>query len=275
MAINFIDSETTQISYGGLILPAAFDSLSRSEIAAAIKSSKNTTGIELRMLPPLITDNHTPVVWPFPGWSKLYCLTIVVSDVTNQLAGQIDLKGFARIGDNERLPINKTIFYWQSEKDEDKAPSQIHTLCSVVKSKESLRDVGKIMGSVKEDSDYNTLISHLANVTKDAASFNIVTDIVVQIAGIVGKYLGDVEDKPLGTIINSYTALHGDFDKIGITQLLYPTHDVNFELQMVVRNQGVESAIAEKVASSRSVNFEKAQLNLGQQEDVVVDMNDL
>ncbi len=275
MAINFIDPETTGISNAGLVLPATFNSLNSSEVSSIIQSSKDSTGIELRMLPPLITDNHTPVVWPFPGYSKLYCLTIVVSDVTNQLAGQIDLKGFARIGDNERLPINKTIFYWQSQKEEDKAPNQIHTFCSILKSKESLRNVGEIMGSVKDDSDYKSLITTLGKVAKDAASFNIVTDIVVQIAGIVGKYLGKVEDKPLGTIINSYTTLHGDFDKIGISQLVYLTRDVNFEFQMVVRNQGVESAIAEKVDSFKANNFQKGQFNFGHLEDVIVDMENL
>src|SRR5688572_15601 len=66
------------------------------------------TGIEVRMLPPLIKDNRTPKIWPFPGYARLYCITIVVSDVQNQLAGVIDLKGFQRIDDNENLPINKT-----------------------------------------------------------------------------------------------------------------------------------------------------------------------
>jgi hypothetical protein len=272
MAINFFDPETTQVSNGGLLLAGSLSSLSKSAIIPVIKSSKTATGIELRMLPPLIKDNHTPALWPFPGYSKLYCLTIVVSDVTNQLAGAIDLKGFPRIGDNERLPINKTIFYWQSSGKKEAAPNQVHTMCTIMKSKEGLREAGQIMGSVKDDGDYKNLISTLGKVGKGVAKFNAVTDIVVQIAGVVGKYLGKVEDKPLGTIINSYTTLHGDFDKMGISQLVYPTRDVDFEFQMVVRQQKEETAIAEKMATSKSFSFKKRELNLGMQEEVEVDM---
>jgi len=275
MAINFIDPQTTQVSNGGLRFAGPLSSLSKSDISSVIKTSNTATGIELRMLAPLIKDNHTPAIWPFPGYSNLYCLTIVVSDVTNQLAGAIDLKGFPRIGDNERLPINKTIFYWQSSGKKDKGPNQVHTMCTVMKSKQSLREVGTILGTIKDDGDYKNLITSLSKVAKDVSKFNVVSDIVVQIAGVVGKYLGNVEDKPLGTIINSYTTLHGDFDKIGISQLLYPTRDVDFEFQMVVRNQKDESAVAEKIVASRSMPFKKAQMNLGMQEEVEVDMQPL
>jgi hypothetical protein len=275
MAINFFDPETSQVSNGGLQLAGSLSSLSRSPLQSVIKSSKTATGIELRMLPPLIKDNHTPALWPFPGYAKLYCLTIVVSDVTNQLAGAIDLKGFQRIGDNERLPINKTIFYWQSSGNKDMGPNQIHTMCTVMKSKQGLRDVGKIMGSIKEDGDYKSLITSLGKVAKDVAKFNIVSDIVVQIASIAGKYLGKIEDKPLGTVINSYTTLHGDFDKIGISQLVYPTRDLDFEFQMVVRNQKEETALAEKISTSKSFSFKRGQMNLGEQEEVEVDMQPL
>jgi hypothetical protein len=275
MAVNFLDPETTQLSNGGLQLAGAISSLSSSEVSDIIKSSKDVTGIELRMLPPLIKDNHTAAFWPFPGYSKLYCLTIVVSDVTNQLAGAIDLKGFPRIGDNERLPINKTVFYWQNGEEATKAPNQIHTLCTVMKSKQDLRDVGKVLGSLKDDGDYKSLIKSLGKVAKNVAKFNIVTDIIVQLAGVVGNVLGNVEDKPLGTIINSYTTLHGDFDKIGISQLVYPTRDVDFEFQMVVRNQKAEAVFAESIATTRSVSFKKTKINLATQEHVEVDMQPL
>jgi hypothetical protein len=272
MAINFLDPETTQVSNGNIKLAGAISALSKSEIATLIKTSKDVSGIELRMLPPLIKDNHTPAVWPFPGFSKLYCLTVVVSDIPNQTVGAIDLKGFPRIGDNEHLPINKTIFYWQSTGKKDTGPTQIHTMCTVMKSKQALRDVAKIMASVKDDAEYKTLIGSIAKLAKDAAKFNLVTDVIVQVAGVVGKYLGNVEDKPLGTVINSYTTLHGDFDKIGINQLLYPTRDVDFEFQLVVRNQDLESVIADKMMSSKSFSFKKSELSLGKQEEVEVDM---
>src|SRR6478672_11269989 len=125
-------------------------------------TSADVTGIELRMLPPFIKDNGTPAVFPFPGYARLYCLTIVVSDVDNQLAGNIDLKGFQRIGDRESLPINKTIFYWQSTKD--------------------LRDVGEILTKVKSDENYQSLIGTLKKLAKDATQIGMVTDVITQVA---------------------------------------------------------------------------------------------
>ncbi|MBW4953805.1 hypothetical protein, partial [Klebsiella pneumoniae] len=120
------------------------------------------------------------------------------SNVTNQLIGTIDLQGFPRIDDKENLPINKTVYLWQAEKKEDKAPNQIHVFCSVMKSKQSLRDVGEILSKVKEDAEYKDLIGNLAKLAKDAAKFNVATDVLTSVASVVGRHLGKVEDKPLG-----------------------------------------------------------------------------
>jgi len=272
MPVNFLDPETTEVSHGQIKIAGALSSLTKSEIASLIKTSKDVSGIELRMLPPLIKDNHTPVLWPFPGFSQLYCLTVVVSDISNQSVGNIDLKGFPRIGDHEHLPINKTIFYWQSNNEKDDGPNQIHTMCSILKSKQDLRDVGSVMAGVKNDTEYINLIAALSKAAKDAAKFNMATDIIVQLAGVIGKYLGKVEDKPLGTIINSYTTLHGDFDKIGVSPFLYSTKDVDFEFQLIVRNKSVESAIEEKIVESKTLSLKKEELNLAKEEAVMVDM---
>ena len=246
MALNFLDPETTSISVQLSKSIAGSDKKSLVKGLTEIHTSAEVTGIEIRMLPPLIKDNLTPKVWPFPGYAKLYCLTIVVSDVTSMLAGNIDLKGFPRIGDNEHLPINKTIFYWQADDQNTQAPNQIHVFSSIIKSKESLRDVGQVMTTVKDDDGYKSLISGLASVVKTASSFNVVTDIIVQVAGIVGKYLGKVEDKALATVINSYTTIHGDFDKLGVNDLMYPTRDVDMEFDLTVRDESKNKALGSK-----------------------------
>lgn len=95
MSIDFLDPATS----------AVFTPSGR--LSRAIPTSGKLTGIELRLLPPFVKDNNTEPFFPFPGFSKLYCLTIVVSDIGNQLVGGIDLQGFPRIGDNEHLPNNK------------------------------------------------------------------------------------------------------------------------------------------------------------------------
>lgn len=270
MAINFLDLESTTAVNG--ILKRTTSTTSPGKV---VDSSKDVSGIEIRMLPPFIKDNRTTPIWPFPGFAKLYCLTIVVSDVASQLAGTIDLKGFPRIGDNEHLPINKTIFYWQSEKEEEKAPRQVHIMCSVVKSKQSLRDTGKILGEIKSDEGYKSLVGNLGKLTKSAAKFNAVTDIMVELAGVVGKYLGSVEDKPIGTVINSYTTLHGDFDNPGITPLLYATPHTDFKFEVIVRNKVAEEEIAKAGNGRMRAGSQKGKNKKEAPEKVEVEMEAL
>jgi hypothetical protein len=206
-------------------------------------TSKTVTGIELRMLPPLIIENHSTPVWPFPGYSKLYCLTIVVSDVANQLIGGIDIKGFPRIGDHEYLPVNKTVFYWQAKKIGEQPPRQVHVLCSIVKTKQALRDVGRIMAELSVDAEYQAAISTIGKLNKDASKFNIVSSLVMQLGSIAGRYLGKIDDKPISTILNSYTAVNGDFDHPGVKKLVYSTKDVHFNFDLIVRNEKVEKKV--------------------------------
>jgi hypothetical protein len=251
MALNFLDPETTSISVELSKSIAGGNKTSLIKGLTEIHTSSEVTGIELRMLPPLIKENNTPKVWPFPGYAKLYCLTIVVSDVTNMLAGTIDLKGFPRIGNNEHLPINKTIFYWQADDKNTQSPNQIHVFSSIIKSKESLRDVGQVMTTVKNDDGYKSLISGLATLAKGASTLSPVTDIIVEVAGIVGKYLGKVEDKALATVINSYTTIHGDFDKLGVNDLNYTTRNVDMEFDLTVRDESKNKTLGSKMPAGK------------------------
>ncbi|WP_298709529.1 hypothetical protein [Chitinophaga sp.] len=225
MSIDFLDPATS----------AVFTPSGR--LSRAIPTSGKLTGIELRLLPPFVKDNNTEPFFPFPGFSKLYCLTIVVSDIGNQLVGGIDLQGFPRIGDNEHLPINKTIFYWQQNETARQPPKQIHTMCSVIKCKKGLRDTGQILTSLKNDEEYKTLMGTVAGMASAGSPVGAALDIVTQVAGIVGRYLVDVEDKPVGTVINSFTDIRGDFDHEGVRKHALPTQKVDFEMEVIVRAQ--------------------------------------
>jgi hypothetical protein len=250
MALNFLDPEISMVNNPGDTLAERLSAaLPTGNVLPVIETSADVTGIELRMMPPLIKDNRTEPFFPFPGYAKVYCLTIVVSNVENQLVGAIDLKGFPRIDDKEFLPINKSVFYWQAEKPTDKAPNQIHVMCSVMKSKQALRDTGKIMARLKDDEEYTSLLGQLRGLATDAAKFSMVTDIITSIAGVVGKYLGAVEDKPLGTIFNSYTTLYGDFDRVGVSPLTYRTKNVDFEFKMVVRSKKEALSVSGPIAA--------------------------
>lgn len=205
--------------------------------APSILSSADVAGIELRMLPPYIRNNHTLRIWPLPGRAKLYCLTLVLSDAANQLNGLMDLNAFPRIGNNTCLPINKTIYYWEcGAPGAGIAPNQLHVLCSVIKSKEALREAGTVLASVKEDDEYKDLLGQLSSLAGDAASFNAVSGLTLQLGTVIGRYLGRVDDQPLGTIVQSFTRLHGDWDRLGITPVTASTGDVDFSFELVIRD---------------------------------------
>lgn len=238
MTVDFLNEDFTQVhAYAfGENQPAPYERA--DETHSGVPFSGDVAGIELRMLPPLIRDNHTISFWPFPGRARLYCLTIVVSDAANQLSGLMDLNAFPRIGDNEYLPINKTIYYWQEDgHSEHKPPSQLHVMCSIIKSKEALRETADVLQKVKEDEDYKTLMSELGDAIQNVASFSAITNLTMQAARIVGQYLGRVDDQPIGTVINSFTRLHGDWDQLGINLINIPTRDVDFQFELTVRDQ--------------------------------------
>ncbi|RPD42375.1 hypothetical protein [Chitinophaga barathri] len=238
MAIEFLNPETSVVFTAPQDLPTAGKFASDlKKVARDIPTSDKLTGIELRLLPPFVKDNNTEPFLVFPGFAKLYCLTIVVSDINNQLIGGIDLQGFPRIGDNEHLPINKTIFYWQQNDTDKVAPKQIHTMCSVIKSKKALRETAKVMADLKNDSEYKTLMGTVTSLASNASPVGVALDIVTQVAGIVGKYLGNVEDKPVGTIINSFTDIRGDFDHEGVRKHAFGASKVDFEMEVIVRAQ--------------------------------------
>jgi hypothetical protein len=268
MALQIFDPEVSLInSPGSAVAEPVSTSLPSTAILPRVETSADVSGIELRMLPPYIKDNRTDKFFPFPGYAKLYCLTIVVSNVSNQLVGGIDLKGFPRIDDKEFLPINKTIFYWQAQNDGEKAPNQIHTMCTVMKSKKALRDTGAILSKLKADTAYGDLLGSLKNAAADAARFNLVTDAISSIASLAGKYLETVEDKPLGTIFNSYTTVYGDFDRLGATPLSYSTRNVDFSFKLVVRSRKEELSSTRPLSSEPGAvihedEFKESPINL-------------
>ncbi|MGN6510151.1 MAG: hypothetical protein ACTHLD_11890 [Chitinophaga sp.] len=238
MAIDFLNPDTSVVFTAAEHLPRNGEIADKLKNAARdIPTSDKLTGIELRLLPPFVKDNNTEPFLVFPGFAKLYCLTIVVSDINNQLIGGIDLQGFPRIGDNEHLPINKTIFYWQQNTTDNTPPKQIHTMCSVIKSKKDLRKTGEIMAELKSDDEYKTLMGTVVGLASSTSPVGVAVDIITQVAGIVGKYLGKVEDKPVGTVIKSFTDIGGDFDHEGVRRHTLDAMNVDFEMEVIVRAQ--------------------------------------
>ncbi|HMG16302.1 MAG TPA: hypothetical protein VK590_12680 [Saprospiraceae bacterium] len=179
-----------------------------------IPTSDELTGIELRLSKVLIKDNGTIKIPPFPGLAQMYLLIIVISDLENPIQN-LDLKGFAKVDDGEELPVDRTIFYWKKDDQKQKNPSQIHAFVSIVKSKESLREVGEILKQVKGDKDYSDLITNIKSLIISTTPVGQIADTLFNLSSIVGKYLGKVKDKPLLTWVQSYTDINGDLDTLG------------------------------------------------------------
>lgn len=268
MDIKFFAPDITYKKKAKAVKKVAPKKKSVKSLTKALDTSADVTGVELRLLPPYIIKNTNSTFTIFNGMAKLYCLVIAVSDANNQVVSGIDLQGFPRIGKQEHLPINKTIFYWQKDATAATAPRQIHVMCSIIRSKKDLRAVGTILSELKKDTDYKDLIGTIGGLVKNATAVGAAMSIFTQVSSIVGKYLGDVEDKPIGTFVNSFTVIHGDFDKKGSNRLKFPTKNVDFELELTVRD--AEAAAAPKAspmgltksAAKAAVGLEKVKVDM-------------
>lgn len=270
MAIKFFAPEVT---YKQKAKPAKKKTVRSAStlksLTGDLETSSDVTGLELRLLPPYIITNTNSRLAIFNGLAKLYCLVVVVSDADNQLVSGIDLQGFPRIGKKEHLPINKTIYYWQKGGAATKAPNQIHVMCTVIRSKKDLREVGKILTELKTDTDYKDLLGTIAKMAKNATGVGAAMSIFTQVSSIVGKYLGDTEDKPLGTFVNSFTVIHGDFDKKGSNRIKLPTRNIDFELELTIRDAAEEKAKTKALTKSLAASADES---VNGKEKVKVDM---
>lgn len=210
-----------------------------------ILGSEEISGIEIRLSHVIIKDNKTAKVFPFPGLAKVYFMTLVVSDIENQNIN-LDLKGFQKVDDGDALSIDKTLFYWKQE-NKSKVPSQIHVMSTIIKSKQSLRDVAKIMENIKEDPEYKNLTENILKIVKDASQITDISNLILSVSSIVGKYLGKVEDKPLLTWYQSFTDINGDWDKQGKTFKHAENKYAAMDLSITIRDKKRQKEVDKEV----------------------------
>ena len=215
-----------------------------------IPTSEEISGIEVRLSSVIVKDNKTPRVFPFPGLAKVYFLNLVVSDLPNNII-QLDLKGFEKVDDGDALNVDRTLFYWKKLTEDNVVPSQIHILTSLIKSKEDLRNVAGVLAEVKNDNDYKDLVSGLAAVVKSATSVADVSNIIFSVAGIVSKYLGNVDDKPLLTWVQSFTDINGDFNQLGKTDKSAGNKYASMNLSIIIRDKEREAMVDNHIPVTR------------------------
>jgi hypothetical protein len=120
-----------------------------------------------------------------------------------------------------------------------------------MKSKKGLRDTGKLLETLKSDAEYKTVVAELCNLLKNAGNFNPITQGLTALAALVGKQIKDIEDKPLGAIIQSYTTLRGDFDNLGVNRNLYTTPKVDFTFKLIVQDASIQQKLSSKKSLSK------------------------
>jgi len=68
---------------------------------------------------------------------------------------------------------------------------------------------------------------------------------VTTLASIVGRFLGKVEDRPLISVLQSYTDINGDFDSLGKVRKEFPNRYATIGLSITIRDKVREDIIAE------------------------------
>jgi len=201
-----------------------------------VPTSEQISGIEVRLSKAHIIDNKTKPFGPFPGLAKVYFMNIIISDISaSQLA--LNLDGFEKVDDNQQLSVDRTLFYWKKVKKADKAPSQIHVMSSLIKSKQALRNTADILAKAKDNSDYKNLAGKLGTLLKNTASVTNVSSMVFEMAGIIGKLLGKVDDKPLLTRFQSFTDVAGNFNQLGKTDHPFKNRYAEVDFSIYIRDK--------------------------------------
>jgi hypothetical protein len=213
----------------------SFESLNGS-VPDDIPLSDQLSGIEIRLSDILIIDNKTPRVWPLPGLAKIYFVNIVISDVGSEPIC-LDLKSFEKVDDGDTLNVDRTLFLCKKTAD-NKMPSQVHIMTSLVKSKGNLREVGKVMEEIKDDTEFKNLTGLLSVAVNTAKGISNISNVAFSTASIIGKYLGDIDDKPLLTWFQSFTDINGDWDHVGRTEKKAENKYASMKLTTVVRDKG-------------------------------------
>ncbi len=213
-------------------------------VTREIPTSKSLSGIEVRLSNITIIDNKTPKVFPFPGLAKVYLITLAISDV-EQGPISFDLHGFERVDDGDKLSVDRVLFSWKPKDENDDIPSQTHIFCSLIKCKQRLRNVAKIMQEAKDDEQFKNLTSKLSTLVKSASNLSAITSLTLELAGIVGKFLGTVDDKPLLTVFQSFTDLNGDYDRTGKNAKTFQNKYASLDLSITIRDKTREDQLKE------------------------------
>lgn len=192
--------------------------------------------IELRLPSVVVQDNNTPAVFPYPGYAKLYLLCIVATSA-NTGGYQLHLRSFDGVASGDALSMDKNIYGWKKDKPTEVAPAQIHVFTSLIKSKQPLRDVAAVLSELYRDASYKLLTATLDKLIKGATIPTDISNLLFNIAGIAGKYLEKVDERPLLTWYQSFTGIGNEGTPLGKTARMAANQYAAIHLSLLVRNE--------------------------------------
>lgn len=227
--LNFDD-----LQFNNLIVPSNDSSSLAKFKKMDIPKSDQISGIEMRISNIIIKDNKQEHIWPFIRYSNLYLIIVVVDDLTKEPVN-LTIKGFDDVDDGDSLPVDRTIYYWKKDKNNKKAPAQVHVFCSIVKCHKATRELGGVLKSLKGKKDYKSAVSELANaITSSPVQ---VVDTLMTVGSVVGKLLKNVDDTPLLSIAQSFTDINGNFDALGKHSNRFENKFAQFNIKLIIRDK--------------------------------------
>ena len=174
-------------------------------------------GLAINLNHVLVKNNNTPAVAPLPGYAKLYFLNMVAANMGGTSL-RLHLKAFEKVENDDALNVDKTLCSWQRNKPGETAPADVHVFSALIKSKQPLRDTASVLSEVQRDSSFKLLSAALDNLLKSKTGVEDISNLVFNLAGIVGKYLGKVDEKPLFCWLQSFTGMGSNSEVLGKTE---------------------------------------------------------
>lgn len=193
-------------------------------------------GLEIRVKNVLVKDNNTPAVFPFPGYAKVYFLNLVAANLGGTSLW-LQLKGFDKVEHNDSLAIDKTICNWQREPGSNAVPGDIHVFSAIVKSRQPLRDTASVLSEVQRDGSYKLLSAALDNLLKSKTGVEDISNLMFNLAGIIAKYMGKLDEKPLLCWLQSFTGISSNNEVLGKTEKTAANHYASMGLSLTIKDQ--------------------------------------
>ena len=201
-----------------------------------VPSSSSLTGLEFRITGIFVRENGTDFIPWVLRYSDLYVLTFAQSDLDTQ-PSLLSLQGFDDVDDEEHLGIRVTP-YSRVLQANDSFPFMLATYVAVIKSNHSIRDFGNSLKTVLGSSEFASASKGLQAALGVANPAGVAAwGAAETVAKILSGVLAKTTDKVLDVNFHTFSALNGDFDRIGQRDIKWKGRHVTLYTRLSVRGK--------------------------------------